>query len=126
MDFFSSITSYSDIGILILRLAIGIIFLYHCKSKLNGSMGGFLQVIGFAELAGGLAMVLGFLTQLAAIGLGIIMLGAIYKKINEWHVPFWARDNTGWEFDFMILGSCLALLFLGSGSYALDPGLFGL
>ncbi|MDO8648677.1 MAG: DoxX family protein [Candidatus Peregrinibacteria bacterium] len=126
IDFLLSLQSYGDWGLLVLRLAIGIIFLYHAKAKVGGKMGGFLQCIGFCEVAGGLAMVMGFLTQLAAMGLGIIMLGAIYKKINEWHIPFWSQNNTGWEFDFLILASCIALIFLGPGSMAVDPGMFGL
>jgi len=126
IDFFSSLQSYGDWGLLILRLAIGIIFVYHAKSKVGGKMGGFLQFIGFCELAGGLAMIAGFLTQLAALGIGIIMLGAIYKKINEWHIPFWAKDNTGWEYDFLILAACIALIFLGAGSMSVDARVFGL
>jgi putative oxidoreductase len=89
-------------------------------------MGSFMTFIGIAELAGGLAMLLGILTQLAALGLGIIMLGAIYKKVNEWKVPFSTMSGMGWEFDLMILGSCIALIVFGGGAYALDVSVFGL
>ncbi|MBI1813251.1 DoxX family protein [Candidatus Peregrinibacteria bacterium] len=121
----SFLLGYSSWGLLILRLTIGAVFLYHCQPKLKGAMGGgFMMFIGWAELLGGLAMVLGFLTQLAAVGLGIIMVGALYKKTQEWHIPFAAQDKTGWEFDLVLFGGCAALLLLGGGSISLE-GMFG-
>ncbi len=111
-------------GLLALRLAIGVIFLYHCRSKLGGR-DAFMRFIGYAELAGGTAMVLGILTELAALGLGIIMIGAIYKKTQKWHVPFASHDKLGWEFDLLILGGCLAQFTLGGGDLALEWMLFG-
>jgi putative oxidoreductase len=41
-------------------------------------------LLGAAELAGGLGVILGVLAQLAAIGLILIMLGAIQRKIFVW------------------------------------------
>src|SRR3989338_5166703 len=95
----SSLHAYDDWALLVLRLVIGGIFLYHGTRKLNGAMGGFMQFIGTCETLGALSCISGFLTQLAALGLGIIMCGAIYKKKMEWHIPFSAHDKTGWEFD---------------------------
>lgn len=85
-----------------------------------------MTFIGYAELAGGLALILGFLTQFAALGLGIIMIGAAHKKMNEWHVPFSSHDKMGWEFDLSLFAACVALFTLGAGSIAADPILFGL
>ena len=112
--------NYGDLGVLVLRLCLAGIFLVHGPKKLNGAQGNFMLFIGAAETAGGIAMLLGFLTQLAAIGIGIIMVGATYKKINEWHVPFTAMDKTGWEFDLLILGACIVLLTVGAGVYSVD------
>jgi putative oxidoreductase len=111
---------YYDIGLLALRLAVAVIFLVHGPKKLSGTQGAFMTFIGAAETAGGAAMVAGFLTQYAALGLGIIMGGAIYKKIKEWHVPFTSMEKMGWEFDLMILAGCIALLTLGAGMYSVD------
>lgn len=111
---------YADLGLLALRGAIAAIFLVHGPAKLSGKMGSFMTFIGAAETAGGLAILVGFLTQLAAVGLGIIMLGAIYKKITEWKIPFTAMDKTGWEFDLLILAGCVTLLFFGGGLYSVD------
>lgn len=117
--------AYSAIGLLCLRVVIGAIFLYHGPKKL-GNMASFMGFIGMCETLGGLAVLFGFLTQLAALGLGIIMIGATYKKINEWHVPFYATDKTGWELDVMILGGCIVLLTMGAGIYSVDQMVLGL
>ena len=116
----SFLFSSADCGLLALRIAIAVIFLVHGPKKLSGAMGAFMTFIGAAETAGAVAVLLGFLTQYAALGLGIIMVGAIYKKITEWHVPFTAMDKTGWEFDLMILSGCLALLTSGAGAWSVD------
>lgn len=117
-----SLYEYADLGFVLLRLTIATIFLVHGPKKLSGNMGPFMTFIGAAETVGALAVLVGFLTQLAALGLGIIMAGAISKKIFEWHIPFTAKDKTGWEFDLMILAGCIVLMTLGSGLFGLDAG----
>ena len=54
---------------------------------------GFTIFLGAAELAGGLGVILGVFTQRAAIGLILLMLGAIQKKIFVWHTGFWVRNK---------------------------------
>lgn len=112
--------SYPNEGILIVRLVMGYIFIIHGLPKTSGKMGSFMAFIGAAETAGALALITGFLTQWASLGIGIIMLGAIYMKIVKWHVPFTAMDKSGWEFDLMILAGCTALLTFGAGTYSAD------
>jgi len=123
------LNNFGDIGLLILRLVIGIIFIYHGlpkllnSSKMSGGMGmsaTFIFILGLVEILGGLGSILGFYTQIAAIILSIVMFGAIYKKMFVWNIPFFSRQGTGWEFDLMILGGTLALLFLGSGNISID------
>lgn len=116
---------YGDWALLALRVAIAVIFLVHGPKKL-GNLTSFMGFIGVCEMLGGLAMLFGFLTSWAALGIAIIMLGAIYKKITEWHVPFTAMDKMGWEFDLIILAGCVALLILGGGSYSVDVSALGL
>jgi uncharacterized membrane protein YphA (DoxX/SURF4 family) len=48
------------------------------------------------------------------------MLGALWHKMFKWKIPFLAADKTGWEFDFILLGAAIALLFIGAGIYSLD------
>lgn len=116
-------------GLLALRLAIGAIFLYHgfLKWPLNPDAPWFMTVLAFAEPIGGLALVLGLLTQWASLGFVIIMLGAIYMKMTGFGQgaldvfgTFVGQQGAGWEFDLMILAGCLALLFMGGGKMALD------
>ncbi len=116
----SSLLVYGSLGLLALRLAVAAIFFVHGSRKLNGSMGGFMTFIGVCETLGAVAILLGFLTQWAALGLAIIMLGATYKKIFEWHVPFADMKTTGWELDLIILAACVALITMGAGVYSID------
>ena len=120
MHMFYALQSYGDFSLLVLRLAIAAIFFAHGPKKLNGSMGSFMTVIGWIETVGGISVLLGLLTQLGALGLGIIMLGATWKKINEWHVPFTAMDKMGWEFDLIIFAACFVLFVMGAGYYSVD------
>jgi len=127
--------AYQDLGLLALRLTVGAIFLVHGTQKwamwkmapsaqMPANMLGLMKFLSVAEPLGGLAMVVGFLVQPAAIGLGLIMIGASMMKMKTWKIPFAAKDKTGWEFDILILAACLALLFFGAGAIALDRLVF--
>lgn len=126
-DFFAN---YSDWGLLAMRLSIGAIFIVHGQAKLgtwqiqpNGqmkaSMASIMKLLSIAEPLGGIALVAGFLTQLAALGLILIMLGALYFKIKVWKAPFKGDNATGWEFDLILLAGNLVLLTSGPGVYTL-------
>lgn len=125
---------FSDLSLMFLRLVIAAIFYVHARGKyvfwkmqssekMPASQINLMKFISIAEMLGATAMALGFLTQFAAIGLGIIMLGAIYSKIKLWKTPFKADQSTGWEFDLMILAGCIALIALGAGAWSLDSWL---
>lgn len=125
---FTQLLAYNDIGLLVLRLAIGIIFIYHALPKLKGAkmmsqaMGmpaGMIFMLGIIEFLASIGMVLGIYIQLAALFLGIVMIGAIYFKTVKWHMPFAAMDKTGWEFDLILLAGSIAVLLGGEGSIAL-------
>ncbi|MCR4256815.1 MAG: DoxX family protein [Candidatus Uhrbacteria bacterium] len=132
MTLLLSLHQYSDWGLLALRLAVAAIFLAHGTSKFGSwkqpaqGMNKMMRLLSIAEPLGGIAMLFGFLTQPAAIGLGLIMLGAIYLKSMKWNVPFFATDKSSWEFDLIILASCFLLLFAGAGAFSLDRMLLGL
>ena len=137
MNLLSGLSEFSDWGLLALRLGVGIIFLVHGKMKLAmwgmepseqmpAQMISLMKLLSVVELLGGLALILGFLTQFASLGLGIIMIGAINMKIRTMKVAFFAQDNTGWEFDFILLASCLFLVLNGAGSIGLDRLLLGI
>jgi len=61
---------------------------------------------------------LGILTQLAAIGLILLMLGAIQKKIFVWKIGFWGGRAYGWHYDLMLLVMNLVILVTGGGRLA--------
>ncbi len=69
-------------------------------------------------------MLSGFLAQPAAVGLAIIMLGAMNLKKNVWKKKF--IGDGGWELDFMIFAACIMLLISGAGAFALDRVLFAI
>jgi len=133
---------YSNLGLLILRLAMGIIFLVHGWPKLDpnspmkgpAGFGGFLKqmgvplpiffgwVVALLETVGAVLLILGLGTRLLAVGFAVNMLVAIFvAKRRVMKVGFSAQQATGWEFDFALLGGALALLFTGAGTIALDP-----
>jgi putative oxidoreductase len=80
---------------------------------------GFTIFLGAAEVAGGLGVAFGVLTQLAAFGLIVIMLGAIQKKIFVWHTGFWGEKASGWHYDLMLVLMNLVIAFTDGGAYVL-------
>ncbi|MDP3991902.1 MAG: DoxX family protein [Nanoarchaeota archaeon] len=126
MLLFEGLQSY---GLLALRVFLGIIFIYHGMPKLmmSGKMAkgmgwssGSVVLLGLVELLAGLSVILGFYTEIASVLVAIIMLGALFHKMFKWNIPFSAMDKMGWEFDLILLGAAIALLFLGAGAVSLD------
>src|SRR5207237_10811674 len=97
---FPQLLRFTDLGLLVLRLMVGIVFLpsgwNHLKnpetrSKSIGMSKGFTIVLGAAELAGALGVMLGVLTQIAALALILVMLVAIQNRIVVWRNVFWGE-----------------------------------
>jgi putative oxidoreductase len=126
---FPRLAQFTDIALLLLRLMVGIVFITsgykHLKdpaarSKDIGMSKSFTMFLGAAELAGGLGVVSGVLAQLAAIGLILVMLGAIQKKIFTWHTGFWGKSGTdGWSYDTMLVVMNLVIVTTGGGNLTL-------
>ena len=125
---FPQLARFTDLGILLLRLMVGLVFVTSGYSHLNdpearaksiGMSKGLTIFVGIAEVAGSLGVAAGVLTQLAAIGLILIMLGAIYKKIFSWHTGFWGEKASGWHYDLIFILVNLVILFTNGGSYVL-------
>jgi putative oxidoreductase len=127
----------SDVALLLLRIGIGTVFLVHGTAKRrlwkmqpSAQMPlGFLRtlrLLSIAEPAGGLAVLVGFLTQPAALGLALVMLGALRFLITKAHRKFTTETGAGWEFELMLLLGALVLLAMGAGRFALDRVLFGI
>ena len=125
---FPQLSRFTDLGLLLLRLMVGLVFVTsgysHLKdpaerAKSIGMAKGFTIFLGIAEVAGGLGVAAGVLTQLAAFGLILIMLGAIQKKIFAWHTGFWGEKGSGWHYDLMFVLMNLVIAFTDGGNYVL-------
>ncbi|MBI2482975.1 DoxX family protein [Candidatus Uhrbacteria bacterium] len=117
-----------DVTLLILRLALGIIFIYHGYGKLFGGAPGipaftgmlakfgfpmpafFAWLVSITEFFGGIAMILGVLVPQVALLLAIIMAVA-FLVVKKAALP--AGDA-----DLALLGMALALALMGGGAYA--------
>ena len=66
-----------------------------------------------------MGVAVGVLTQLAAIGLILTMLGAIQKKIFRWHIAFWASN--GWNYEVTMIVMNLLIVTTAGGRYVLLP-----
>jgi putative oxidoreductase len=120
---------FADVALLLMRLLVGWVFIRsgwsHAKDPVArgesiGMSPGLTRVLGVAEVAGGLGVALGVLPQLAALGLILIMLGAIQKKILVWHTGFWGKHGTdGWHYDLLFVAMCLVIATTGGGRFVL-------
>ena len=120
---------YADVAVLLMRLLVGAIFVTsgwsHVKDPVTRGKSielspGFTRFLGMAELAGGLGVAFGVLTQIAALGLILVMAGAIQKKIAVWHTGFWGKHGTdGWHYDLMLVLMCLVIATTNGGRYVL-------
>ena len=119
---------FIDAALLFMRLLVGLVFITSgwshvtdpvTRGKSIGLSPGLTRLIGIAELAGGLGVALGVLTQIAALGLILIMLGAIQKKIFVWKTGFWGKASDGWHYDLLFIAMCLVTATTGGGRLAL-------
>lgn len=125
------------LGLLILRLVVGLTVAGHGAQKLLGWFGGgglagtrgmvtrlkfqpielWTWALIFGEFGGGLLLALGLLSPLGSFGI----LGPMAVAIWIVHVPkgFWNKDG-GIEFPLQIAAAALALSVTGPGAYSLD------
>jgi putative oxidoreductase len=125
---FTFLNQFADLALLLMRLLVGLVFVWsgwsHFKDPVTrgesiGASPGVTRFLGLAEMAGGLGVAAGVLPELAALGLILIMLGAIQKKIFVWHTGFWGKSNGGWHYDLLFIAMCLVVATTGGGRYVL-------
>jgi putative oxidoreductase len=129
-----------DVGLLVLRLVVGLLLIGHGTQKLFGWFGGYglagtggwmesigyrpgrthAAVAGLAETGGGLLLALGFLTPLGAAA----VIGVMVNAAMAVHRPhgLWVTDN-GMEYVLVLSGVAAALAFAGPGEASLDAAL---
>jgi putative oxidoreductase len=121
---------YNDWALLLMRIVVAVVFgssgYNHLKSPQERAKSiemsvPFTVFLGTAEVAGAVALAVGFLTQWAALGLILIMLGAIQKKILKWKTGFWGEKSMGWHYDLLFVVMNLVIITTGGGRIALMP-----
>jgi putative oxidoreductase len=119
---------FSDYALLFMRLLVGLVFITSgwrhfqdpvARGKSIGLSPGFTRFLGIAELAGGLGVALGILIQVAALGLILVMLGAIHRKIFVWKTGFWGPHGDGWSYDLFFVAMNLVIATTGGGRFVL-------
>lgn len=127
-----------QIGLLILRIVLGVTFIAHGGQKVFGwwqgpGLSGFVShlhqsgipvplayLAAFTEFGGGLAVLIGLLTRLAALGLCCVMTVAIYQV--HWVHGFFMNGakGQGFEYPLALLAMALGLVFTGAGVLSID------
>lgn len=128
-------TQMTDVGLLILRAVVGLIFLTHGWPKLTNGASGTAQFFGqlgipapgvtawfitLLEFAGGVALILGAFVSLLSVLFILHMATGVFlvHLSNGWYVI--GPGQGGAEFNVLLIASLLALLMAGSGRPALD------
>lgn len=132
----------AEYAALVNRVVLGIIFIAHGGQSVGGFFGGHgleatIQgfqgmglpaivaiLVAFGEFLGGIALVLGLLTRIAAVGIAIIMLGAVFTVhwehgffLNWFMVP---DKGHGFEYNLALMGMAVAAFFSGAGKLSID------
>lgn len=128
---------FLDLGLLVLRVILGLSVAAHGAQKLFGWFGGYgiagtggwLESIGIkpgkaaaffagaGEFFGGLLLAVGLFTPYAGIVVALVLLVAIITVHKG--KGFW-NTNGGSEFPLLIIGSSVALALTGAGAYSAD------
>ncbi|MFY9676078.1 MAG: DoxX family protein [Terriglobales bacterium] len=134
----------NDVSLTVLRLVLGVVFFAHGAQKLLGWFGGygFHGTMGFfehlgmpapvafliicTEFFGGLGLIVGLLTRIAALGIGVEMIGAIFMV----HLPngffmnwYGTQKGEGFEYHLLAIAIAAALLLRGAGKFSVDHAL---
>jgi len=110
-----------------IRAAMGTIFIIHSLKKFDPNFQEWLITIGvppelqlpiaLAEFIGGVLLVVGVLTRVAASIFAVILLGAIFHI--RWENGFFISDG-GWEWDLIMLAAVLTIIVAGPGRVSIS------
>jgi putative oxidoreductase len=132
---------------LVLRLVLGFVMFAHGSQKVLGWFGGhtFFETLNMftqqmhmpmalavlvmaAEFLGGLGLVVGLLTRIAAFGIACDMIGAVamvhwrFGLFMNW---FGNQKGEGYEYHLLVIAICIALIIRGGGALSLDSAIAG-
>lgn len=125
------------LGLLIIRLVVGLSFMAHGAQKLFGWFGGYgpkgtggwmesigikpgvlmAVIAGLLELIGGLLIATGLFTVVGALMIVVTMLGAIVKVHGS--NGYWSTSN-GYEYNLLLIAVAVGMALIGAGDYSLD------
>lgn len=126
-----------DLGLLLIRVVVGLLFVGHGAQKLFGWFGGYglkgtggwmdsigmkpgvfmALIAGLMELFGGLLLTIGLLTPVAAVLITLTMIGAILKVHRQ--NGLWVTAN-GYEYPLVLIVVVSGIALIGAGEYSLD------
>jgi|SRR5271154_1667150 putative oxidoreductase len=119
---------YANAALLFLRVMLAAVFGVSGRSDVSkpderdksiGMSKTFTIFIGVAEVAGALGILAGVLAGWAALGLILIMLGAIYKKAFDWKTGFWGKGSQGWHYELIMIAMSIIIITVGPGAWVL-------
>jgi len=135
-------TDPDNFALTVPRLVLGVVFFAHGAQKMLGWFGGygFSGTMGFfthqmsipaplaflaiaAEFFGGLGLIVGFLTRVAAFGITVNMLVAILMVHHQFGLFMnWAgnQKGEGIEFHLLVLAISFAIMMMGAGAFSVD------
>jgi putative oxidoreductase len=123
-------TIFQNTALLILRIITAAIFFVAGYYKIPfwsiepEGMSAFLlfttRLLSIAEPLGAIAVLIGFLTRLAASGQIIILIGAIFVTQFVFGIGFVTPTAPGWDMPLAVLGGCIILAAFGAGSWSID------
>lgn len=131
------IYGWGALALLLVRVVMGVAFILHGWPKIQNptgwmnAMGGesvpaFLQALAaIAEFGGGIALVLGLLTPLAALGIFCQMVAALVLVHFPRGDPFVATGGPSYELPLIYLVLAVLFMVMGPGRWSLDALLFG-
>jgi len=131
----------NDVSFTILRLVLGVVFFAHGAQKMlgwfggfgfHGTMGAFTQMgmpaalaflIICTEFFGGLGLIVGLLTRIAALGITGLMIGAIFMvHLANGFFMNWmgTQKGEGFEYHLLVIAMAVVLVLRGAGAFSAD------
>lgn len=123
-------SNFQNASLSFLRLVIAVIFYVaayfkfpfwrHAPEGISPFLLFTTKLLSIAEPLGATAILIGFLTRWAAVGLIIILIGAIYVSQFVYGINFVMPTGPGWDFPLMVMTGCFILLTFGPGRWSVD------
>jgi putative oxidoreductase len=129
-----SLEKLKPLALMLLRVGLGVVFIFHGYPKLFththetmgffekiGFPGYFVYIAGVVEFFGGLVLILGLFTRIAAL----LLAGEMAIAVLKVHLPQGTiMDVKNYEFPMILAVTCFALATMGAGLLSLDHAIY--